>query len=56
MEHRGKHLYVSFGRTMMQALELLWLAKRDEATLNNEELNQARVAIASHCMIELHAL
>ena len=43
MEHRGK-----FGRTMMQALELLWLAKgtpRDEATLNSEEIKPVAIAI-----------
>ena len=43
---------VSFSRTMMQALELLQLAKdtfRDEVTLNSEEIKPVALAI-----IELH--
>jgi len=28
MEHKEEKRYVSFGRTTMQALELLWLTKR----------------------------
>jgi len=40
---------VSFGRTMMQALELLRLTKKDEAALNSEEIKPVALAI-----IELH--
>jgi len=39
---------VSFGRTMMQALELLRLGKStspDEATLNSEEIKPVAIAI-----------
>jgi len=46
MEHKG------FGRTMMQALGLLHLAKRqstDEGTLNSEEIKLLAMAI-----IKLH--
>ena len=41
MEYKGEQRYVSYGRTMIQALELLRLAKRmsqDEAMLNSEEI------------------
>ena len=49
-ERNGVQRYVSLSRTMVQALELLWLAKRyvtslDEVTLNSEEIIKP-VAIA----------
>ena len=46
---------VSFGRTMMQALELLQLAKGtspDEATLNSEEIKAVAIAIIELCLSE----
>ena len=36
---------MSFGRTVMQALELLQLASLDEATLNSEEIKPVAIAI-----------
>jgi len=45
---------LSFGRTMMQALDLLWLVKRhslDEATLNSKEIKP--VATKCIAIIEL---
>ena len=44
MEHKG----VKFGRTMMLALELLWLEKdtsQDKATLISEEIKPVAIAI-----------
>jgi len=44
---------LSFGRTMMQAMELLRLAKRpDEATLNSEEIKPVAIAIIKLCLSE----
>jgi len=43
---------VSFGRTMMQELELFWLGKgtsQDEATLNSEEIKSVPLAIIELC-------
>ena len=40
---------ISFGRTMMRALKLQRLAKRDEATLNSEEIKPVALVV-----IELH--
>jgi len=40
---------VSFGRTMMQALELLWLVKK---TLNSEEIKPIAIAIIDLCLSE----
>ena len=36
----------------MQALELLWLAKRDEVTLNSEEIKPVAFAIIELCLSE----
>ena len=47
MEYKGEQK-VSFGRTMMQAMELLRLAKStspDKATLNSEEIKPVAIAI-----------
>ena len=46
---------LSFGRTMMQALELLWLVKGmslDEAMLNSEEIKPVAIAIIKLCLSE----
>ena len=49
-EKNGAHrrTKASFGRTMMQALELLWLAKgmsRDKAMSNSEEIKSVAIVI-----------
>jgi len=50
MEHKGEQSYsVSFGRAMMQGLELLRLTKKgtsqEETTLKSEEMKHVAIAI-----------
>ena len=54
MELKGEQK-VSFGRTMMQAQELLQLAKRHvsgKATLNSEEIKPVALTIIKLCLSE----
>jgi len=48
MENRQRRTKVSFGRTMIRALELQQLVKgtcRDEAALNSEEIKPVALAV-----------
>jgi len=45
---KGKKTKVNFGKTMMQALELLWLA----ATVYSEEIKPVALAIIELCFSE----
>ena len=50
MEHKGK---VSFSRTMMQALEPLWLAKRHVSGHNDiesKDIKPVAIAIIKLCL------